>query len=228
MKEELVVQDEFVFKEETNLTVLKTSLFFNGDGFAVYDCKGQLVFRLDTYGPHTRDKDELVLMDPHGRSLLTLRRKKPSLHQRWEGFKGERSEGDKPMFSVKRSSIIGRSRTSVTVEVYDNPSVEYLIEGCFPQRCCKVFNAAKELVAEIRRKVDPTTSVMLGKEVFWLCVKPGFDGSFAMGLVLVLDQINGENHFDHEIKEPAVHPATEDPSSLVMLYNSTFQTSSYT
>lgn len=136
---------------------------------------------------------------------------KPSLHQRWEGFRGERTDGDKPMFSVKRSSIIGRSRTTLTVEVYDNPGVEYLIEGCFPQRCCKIYNSTRKLVAEIRRKVDPTTSVMLGKEVFMLCVQPGFDGSFAMGLVLVLDQINGENFFDSGITtEPAVHPATED------------------
>ncbi|KAL2338153.1 hypothetical protein Fmac_012599 [Flemingia macrophylla] len=212
MKEELVVQEGYVMEEESQLTVLKTSLFFNGDGFAAYDCKGNLVFRFDTYGPRSRDKDELVLMDPHGRSLLTLRRKKPSLHQRWEGFKGERTEGAKAVFSVKRSSIIGRSRTSVAVEVYDSPGVEYLIEGCFPQRCCKVFNAARELVAEIRRKVDPTTSVLLGKEVFCLCVKPGFDGAFAMALVLVLDQINGDNYFHIDtITEPLVHPAAEDP-----------------
>ncbi|KAH1188978.1 Protein LURP-one-related 12 [Glycine max] len=148
MKEELVVQE--------------------GDGFDVYDCKGKLIFRFDSYGPPARDKDELVLMDPHGRSLLTLRRKVQFLSL---------SFGNKPLFSMKRSSIIGRSRTSVAMEVYDSPSVEYLIEGCFPQWCCKVFNAAKELVAEIHRKVDPTTSVMLGKEVFWLCIKPAFDAA---------------------------------------------------
>ncbi|KAK2351266.1 hypothetical protein P8452_29957 [Trifolium repens] len=208
--DELVVQDEYVYKEETLLTVLKTSRFFSGDGFVVYDCMGQLVFRFDSYGPITRDKEELVLMNTHGRSLLTLRKKKPSLHQRWEGFKGERKDGDKPIFNVRRSSIIARSRTTVTVEVHDNPNMEYLIEGCFPQRCCKIFNATKKLVAEIRRKVDPTTSVMLGKEVFMLCVQPDFDVSFAMGLVLVLDQINGENFFDNGTTETSVHPTTED------------------
>ena len=75
MKEGLVVEDGYVFKEETHLTVLKTSLFFAGDGFTVYDCKGQLVFRVDSYGPDTRDRDELVLMDPNGRCLVTVRRK---------------------------------------------------------------------------------------------------------------------------------------------------------
>ncbi|XP_044485046.1 protein LURP-one-related 12-like [Mangifera indica] len=192
MKAGVVVDDGFIFAEETHLTVLKTSLFFANDGFTVYDCKGELVFRVDTYGPDTRDRDELVLMDANGKCLLTVRRKRPSLHQRWEGFVGERMEGQKPIFSVRRSSIIGRS--NVTVEVYQNPGEEYQIEGNFAQRCCTIFNTMKESVAEIRRKVDASTHVMLGKDVFSLCLKPGFDGAFAMGLVLVLDQINGEDY----------------------------------
>ncbi|KAL2332470.1 hypothetical protein Fmac_020051 [Flemingia macrophylla] len=202
-----------VFKEEIHLTVLKTSLFFAGDGFSVYDCSGQLVFRVDSYGPDTRDRDELVLMDPNGRCLLTVRRKRPSLHQRWEGFKGERMDGDKPIFSIKRASIIGRARGSLTVEMYDThtPGEEYHIEGHFSHRHCTVYDAAKASVAEIRRKVDPTTGVVLGREVFSLCVKPGFDAAFAMGFVLVLDQINGEDDVDNNAaQEPAVHPATED------------------
>lgn len=211
MEEGLVVQEDYVFKEEIHYTVLKTSLFFSGDGFSAYDSKGELVFRVDSYGPDSRDMDELVLMDPNGRCLFTVRRKRPSLHQRWEGFKGERRDGDKPIFSVKRSSIIGRSGGSVTVEVYDKSHEEYHIEGCFSQRCCTVFNARKEIVAEIRRKVDPTTSVMLGKEVFSLCVKPGFDAAFAMGFVLVLDQIGGDSFVDDDVTaDPTVHPATED------------------
>ncbi|KAK7821775.1 protein LURP-one-related 12-like [Quercus suber] len=205
MKETLIAEGGYVYKQETLLTVLKTSLFFANDGYSVYDCKGQLVFRVDSYGPDTRDKGEIVLMDAHGKCLLTVRRKRPSLHQRWEGFTGERSDGQKPIFSVRRSSIIGRS--SVTVEVYNNPGEEYQIEGSFAQRCCTIFNAGKESVAEIRRKVDASTNVVLGKDVFSICLKPGFDGAFAMGLVLVLDQING----DETITEGAqVEPITED------------------
>ena len=64
-------------KQQTNLTVLKTSVFFSGDGFSVYDSNGQLVFRVDSYRP--RQKDDVVLMDPHGRALLTLRPKVPYL-----------------------------------------------------------------------------------------------------------------------------------------------------
>lgn len=75
MKASLVVDAGFVSEEETHLTVSKTSLFFVGDGFTVYDSKAELVFRVDSYGPDIRDKGELVLMDAHGRCLLTVRRK---------------------------------------------------------------------------------------------------------------------------------------------------------
>ncbi|KAG8388271.1 hypothetical protein BUALT_Bualt02G0108300 [Buddleja alternifolia] len=183
-----IVEEGFVYREETHLTVLKTSLFFPGDGFTAHDSKGVLVFRVDSYGPEGGDAGELVLMDAAGRCILTVRRKRPSLHQRWEGFVGE-GFGDKPLFNVRRSSIIGRS--GMTVEVYRNAGAEYQIEGSFGCRNCTIFNAEKEVVAEIRRKVDSYANVVLGKDVFVLSVKAGFDGAFAMGLVLVLDQIHG-------------------------------------
>ncbi|CAI0380262.1 unnamed protein product [Linum tenue] len=187
----IVVDGGFVSREEKHYTVFKTSLFYANDGFTVYDCSnGELVFRVDSYEPDARDRDELVLMDPHGRCLLTVRKKRPSLHQRWEGFLGERKEGQKAMFSVRRSSIIGRS--GMSVQVYENPGEEYEIEGSYGSRSCNVIDAARRaVVAEIRRKVDASTNTVLGKDVFSLAVKPGFDGAFAMGLVLVLDQICG-------------------------------------
>lgn len=128
-------------------------------------------------------------------------------------------DGDKPIFSVKRSSIIGRSRASLTVEIYEGGEINggggedqgyYQIEGCFAQRNCTIYNGMKEPMAEIRRKVDQSTSVLLGKEVFTLCVKAGFDGAFAMGLVLVLDQINGDDGVVDNGTEPTVYPTADD------------------
>lgn len=75
MKAGAVVEEGFIYEEEIQLTVFKTSLFFTGDGFTVYDPKGTLVFRVDSYEPDARDKGELILMDASGRCLLTVRRK---------------------------------------------------------------------------------------------------------------------------------------------------------
>ncbi|KAJ4970546.1 hypothetical protein NE237_003645 [Protea cynaroides] len=89
--------------------------------------------------------DEIVLIDASGKCFLT-----------------------KPIFIVRRSSIIGR--LSMTVEWYGNSGEEYQNEGSFPQRCCRFYDMSSP-----NESKDP----------------PGFDAAFAMVLVLVLDQING-------------------------------------
>lgn len=125
---------------------------------------------------------------------------------------GERSEGQRPFFSVRRSSIIGRS--SVTVEVFGDAGAvvdEYQIEGSFPHRSCTFYSSSKEVVAEIKRKMAPCANVMLGKDVFLLCLKPSFDGAFAMGLVLVLDQISSDAIADDD--DVASNVAVVNPSN---------------
>lgn len=101
----------------------------------------------------------------------------------------------------------------MTVEVYNNESEEYQIEGSFGCRNCTIYNTEKEAVAKIRRKVDATTNVVLGKDVFVLSLKPGFDGAFAMGLVLVLDQIQGADDDEDCVngsRVGVVEPINED------------------
>lgn len=75
----VTVDNSFIYERETQLTVHKTCLFFAGDGFTVYDSSGDLVFRVETYAISARDHAEIVLMDPFGRCLLTVRRKVHSL-----------------------------------------------------------------------------------------------------------------------------------------------------
>jgi len=72
MSKVVAVDEKFCFPEETHLTVRKTSVFFPGDGFIVYDPNGDVLFRFDSYGPDSKPKDELVLMDASGKCLLTL------------------------------------------------------------------------------------------------------------------------------------------------------------
>ena len=72
----VVVGERYCGAEERQLTVRKTSVFYPGDGFAAYDHpSGELVFRVDTYGRGPALATDLVLMDPSGASILTLRKK---------------------------------------------------------------------------------------------------------------------------------------------------------
>jgi uncharacterized protein YxjI len=202
-----IVGAEYCDPEERVLTVRKTSHFFPGDGFAAYDSRtGGLAFRADTYGRGhgggAASSGELALLGPAGEPLLTVRRRRPSLHQRWEGFLGARADGQKPLFSARRPSILGGAAAGAIVELLPPPlssSPELLrVDGSFARRCCRVVAAPKaegekaKLVAEIKRKVDEGTRVVMGRDVFVLKVSPGFDAALAMGIVLVLDQIAGD------------------------------------
>ncbi|GJM92999.1 hypothetical protein PR202_ga09510 [Eleusine coracana subsp. coracana] len=194
-------------EKERVLTVRKTSHFSPGDGFAAYDHRtGGLAFRADTYGRGhgggAASPGELALLGPAGEPLLTVRRRRPSLHQRWEGFLGARAGGQKPLFSARRSSILGGGGAVVELlpssSSSDPSSVLLRVDGSFPRRCCRVVmpprgeGEKEKVVAEIRRKVDVSARVVMGRDVFVLRVSPGFDAAFAMGIVLVLDQIAGD------------------------------------
>ncbi|KNA20742.1 hypothetical protein SOVF_049560, partial [Spinacia oleracea] len=200
VKKEVVVEEVFCNEEEIELTVHKTSMFSHGDGFIVYDSKGDIVFRVDSYTPIL--KNRLLLMDTFGKPLLTLLPKRLTLHHRWEGFLGEIIDDHQhhPIFSIWKSTLIGRS--SIMVEVYNDESpTMYQIEGCFSERSCTVFHLLsssdhdtfKESAAHIKRKVEPTRKIVLGRDVFSLNIKAGFDAAFVMGLVLALDRIDGDD-----------------------------------
>lgn len=194
-----IVEEKFCFEEETHLTVHKTSIFVpGGDGFLVYGPAGEIIFRVDSFGPESDSDDEIVLMDSTGVALVTLIRKKLSLHQRWEGFLGEKKEQQEPFFSIFKTSIIGQFE--VVAELHRHPKEEYHIEGSFGHRSCSIYRShnIKELVAEIKRKVDPDTNMMLGKDVFMLCLKPGIDSAIVMSLVLVLDHMSGLDVDDND------------------------------
>ncbi|CAI9300791.1 unnamed protein product [Lactuca saligna] len=69
--------------------------------------------------------------------------------------------------TVASSPFAGR-KSNMTVEMFGDRSEEYHIEGCFSQRNCTIYDSVKETMAEIKRKVNASTNVMLGKDVFSL------------------------------------------------------------
>ena len=75
-------------------------------------------------------------------------------------------------------------------DVSDKRSCAYVIEGSYTHRSCKVLDEwSKKVVAEIRRKGETIGGVSFGVEVFQLIVQPDFEPRFAMGFVLLLDQM---------------------------------------
>ncbi|CAL9094265.1 unnamed protein product [Musa acuminata var. zebrina] len=171
------------------LTVWRRSLLFNGNGFAVFDAKGNLVFRVDNYA--SGSKAEVLLMDATGKPLLTIRRKKLSLKDQWLIYEGE--EAANPRFAAKRhvSLLHHGALAHVTPCVSGaKPCHAYEIQGSYLQRCCAVVDDKRRQLMEIKRK-EPAKGITFGLDVFRLIVQPGFDTSFAMAIVMLLEQMFG-------------------------------------
>ncbi|WOL01872.1 hypothetical protein Cni_G10591 [Canna indica] len=171
------------------LTVWRKSLLLNGNGFAVFDAKGNLAFRVDNYA--SGSKAEVLLMDGSGKPLLTIRRKKLSLGEHWLIYEGE--EAANPRFAVKRHVNLLPSRALAQVTSCASAAIaksSYKIEGSYSQRRCAVLDGEGRQLVEIKRK-ESAGGVAFGLDVFCLVVQPGFDASFAMAIVMLLEQMFG-------------------------------------
>lgn len=90
-------------EEAAALTVWRKSLLFNCKGFTVFDAKGNLAYRVDSYD--TESGDEVVLMDAAGAPAFTVRRKRQlSLQgEQWLVFAGEADGRRPPVYAVRRT-----------------------------------------------------------------------------------------------------------------------------
>eukprot|EP01018_Ginkgo_biloba_P036924 Gb_03489 [translate_table: standard] len=140
------------------LTVWKKALFFSGNGFTALDSTGNIVFRVENYTPNA--KEEVVLMDAAGNCLLSLRRKIPSLHQRWEGFtcNGVDGSSEEAVFCIKRSWMLSRKtcvdvfmKPQMSSSYFGSKECDFRIEGSFRGRSCTIYDAStRAIVAEVR------------------------------------------------------------------------------
>ncbi|KAG1338914.1 protein LURP-one-related 8 [Cocos nucifera] len=175
-----------VVPETAVLTVWRKSLLFNGNGFTVFDAKGNLVFRVDNYA--SGNKGEIVLMDAAGKPLLTIRRKRLSLGDHWLIYDEE--EAANPRFSMRKHMNLLHSKALAHVTPCHGGASRYEIEGSYSQRCCAVYDELRRQLAEIRPK-EAVGGVVFGVDVFRLIVEPGFDASVAMAIVILLEQMFG-------------------------------------
>ncbi|KAL9227920.1 hypothetical protein vseg_003555 [Gypsophila vaccaria] len=183
------------------LTVWRKSLLLNCKGFTVYDSNGNIVFRVDNYVAGNRG--EVLLMDGHGKPLLTIRRKKLSWRDNWQIYEGESCIN--PRYLVqKQGNFVGSNRKKMNLaqvqlisKVKNNcndSKILYHIEGSYAQRNVVVYNNKRQCVAEIKTKEAPM-GVTLGGDVFMLIiVRPHeIDCALAMSLVIFLDQMFGSS-----------------------------------
>jgi uncharacterized protein YxjI len=171
-------------EEPVTLTVWRKSLLFNCKGFTVFDSRGNLVYRVDSYASDSRA--EVVLMDAAGRPVLTVRRRKliGLGSDQCLVHPGEEETRLPPLYTVKRRAQYMRSGGAKSMaHVVPCSGGGYEVEGSYLRRCCTVYDERRQTVAEVRPKEA------VGSDVFRLVVQPGTEVSLAMAVVLALDQM---------------------------------------
>lgn len=186
--------------EWKTLTVWRKSLCVGCNGFTVINSDGNLVYRVDNYPGHLH---QILLMDALGNPVLTISRRKQKLGltENWLMYEGE--DGDcntsttkslnQPICCARKHINILQPNAKIIARVYggkSSTSCRYVIEGSYWHRSCKVLDhESRKVVAEIRKKEATMEGVCFGLDVFVLIVRPGFSPRFAMGIVLLLDQM---------------------------------------
>uniref|UniRef100_A0A0E0JQA2 Protein LURP-one-related 8 n=1 Tax=Oryza punctata TaxID=4537 RepID=A0A0E0JQA2_ORYPU len=171
-------------EEAATLTVWRKSLLFNCKGFTVFDAKGNLAYRVDSYD--SESGDEVVLMDAAGAPAFTVRRKRQlSLQgEQWLVFAGE-ADRRPPVYAVRRTGRGGGKSLARVTPCAGAAAASYEVEGSYARRCCVVYDGERRAVAEVRPKEA------VGTDVFRLVVQPGVGVSLAMAVVVALDQMFG-------------------------------------
>ncbi|KQK10317.1 protein LURP-one-related 8 [Brachypodium distachyon] len=173
----------------TVLTVWRKSLLFDCKGFTVFDARGDLAYRVDSYA--SESGDEVVLMDAAGRPAFTVRRKRSFSGQQWLVFAGE--ETRRPVYCVRRSGARGGKTLAHVTPCCASGSGElsssgYEVEGSYAKRSCVVYDGERRAVAEVRPKEE-----VVGTDVFRLAVHhqpgSGVGVALAMAVVVALEQM---------------------------------------
>ncbi|KAL2543682.1 Protein LURP-one-related 11 [Forsythia ovata] len=191
-------------------TIWMKSLVCHGNGYTVFNSKGQVVFRVDNY--QTRCSSKVFLMDSSGQVLFSINRKKLQIFQCWEGYKwiDSKVKGAKPRFEVQRNhKVFSRDMTcNVTLECDEFAGKWWRIIGFAGKSTFKIIDHTGRLLAEVIQK-QSMAGVPLGDDVLSLVVEPHIDQTLVMAIVIVYGLINGKLIVDEtELRNALQKPCT--------------------
>uniref|UniRef100_A0A0E0E997 Uncharacterized protein n=1 Tax=Oryza meridionalis TaxID=40149 RepID=A0A0E0E997_9ORYZ len=177
-----VVGQQFCEPHAVDLTVTRsvTTGFFkdDGGGFAATDAAGAVVLATE---PRfiSREKGRRVLVDADGMPLLSMRRKAYSLQYTWEVFRGDSTNANRLLFTVRRSSLLPQLKLEINV----------FLAGNTMQNACDFRINQQANDETINRKFSGLSDMIFVGSKFSVTVFPHVDYVFVMALVVILDEI---------------------------------------
>lgn len=170
---------------------LKIKELIGKGNYVVQDINGNQIFKVK--GAFLTLHDHRVLCDTAGNPIVTLRQKRPSLHNRWNVFNGKSQESKDQRFTVKKSSFV-QMKTELHVFLKNNTSDEkvcdYKIEGCWMERSCVIY--AKDTPIAQMRMENTFKSCVFGMDDLLVTVYSNIDYAFIVTLILIFAEVSVE------------------------------------
>ncbi|KAG6745376.1 hypothetical protein NC652_037026 [Populus alba x Populus x berolinensis] len=149
--------------------------------FKVSDINGTLVFQVQI---KLSSINRRFLKDAAGNTLVNLRKKIMTMHQRWEAFRGESKEENDLLFTAKKSKQ-SQSKTEVDVFLGNN-------KGEVPDFKVKEGYSKSSRSILLR---DSNTMIAQVHGGHTLAIMPNVDYAFIVALVVViLEGIKADDH----------------------------------
>ncbi|XP_012089727.1 protein LURP-one-related 15 [Jatropha curcas] len=192
----VVIGPQFLAPYPVDLKVATKLLSLGECNLGVTDANGALIFKVKSKLLSIRDRR--YLLDAAGNILATFRQKIMTAHRRWQVFRGDSTDSQDLIFSVKKSSLI-QFKTELDVFLAANTREDvpdFKVKGSWFERSCTIYlGQSNTIIAQMHRKHTLST-IVFDADNFGVTVYPNIDYAFIVSLVVILDEINEDRRGD--------------------------------
>ncbi|KAG0452453.1 hypothetical protein HPP92_024854 [Vanilla planifolia] len=183
----VVINPTFCVPYPLNLAfTTKTPQHKSGE-LAAMDSAGNIVFQ-----SKASSLGFTQLVDVAGHTLLTMKSKFRSFHERWQAFAGDSTKTNDLIFSIRRSSAL-QIHDEWLVFLAGNTREEvcdFKIIGNYRKKNCTIYRGdSSSVIAQLRK--DHGLNLILHKHAFGVTISPSCDYSFVAALIAIFHVIYG-------------------------------------
>ncbi|KAI3926105.1 hypothetical protein MKW98_028241 [Papaver atlanticum] len=187
----VVIAPHFCTPYQVNLYIAKkVKNVTEGNKLGVFDTNGNNIFKVTG----NLLSSCRMLVDAARVPLVTLREQRFTLHNRWKVYRGDSSNSENLLFSVKNSKAL-QIKTNLDVFLASNTNehiCDFKVKQNYSEKSCVVYrggSGSENIIAEMHKEKTVQGKV-LGKDTFSVTIHPNVDYAFIIALRVVLDEMN--------------------------------------
>ncbi|MED6172174.1 hypothetical protein PIB30_047653 [Stylosanthes scabra] len=188
-----VVGPQFCATYTVYVTLVRHVVTLSDTCFNVTDDNGNLVFYVKSNVVSLHDR--IVIKDPPGNTIITLRRKTMTLRDRWQCFRGDSVKDKDLIFNVRRTFFV-QHVAKLDVFLAHNTAekvCDYKVKGSFLERSATIYVGETDIIVATMKKHHTAGSILIGKDNFTISVSSNFDYCFAVAIIMILYELNRDD-----------------------------------